>query len=266
MIKTTLGGLIFAWGCLITSIILEGADMKSFLKLAPAILVFGGTIGATAIGFSMEEVTSVPAKLKMAFSSKKYEYEVIIKEMVEYATISRRDGVLALEDRIDKVTDVFTRKGLQMAVDGVDQERIREAMETDLTSMQHWFKSGEEFMKQMGGFSPTLGIIGTVLGLIMMLSDLSNTEGLGHAIASAFIATMYGVSAANLLYLPLAIKLKTVAAHEMLEKRIILEGIIAIQSGVSPRMLEQLLQSNIYPEKAESKAGAKGGGAKAGKE
>jgi chemotaxis protein MotA len=142
----------------------------------------------------------------------------------------------------------------------VDQERIRVTLESDLAAMHQWYKSGEEFMKQMGGFSPTLGIIGTVLGLIMMLSDLSNTEGLGHAIASAFIATMYGVSAANLLYLPLAIKLKTVATHEILEKRIVLEGIIAIQSGVSPRMLEQLLQSNIYPQKAESKKEAKEGG------
>jgi chemotaxis protein MotA len=250
-----------AWLCLYAAIVMDGASISSFMKLSPAILVFGGTFGATMIGFSMKEVKELPKKVKTAFSMKKYDYEGVITKMVQFAIISRRDGVLALENEIEKLDDEFMKKGLQMAVDGVDLERVRDTLETDIHSLTKWYKSGEEFLKQLGGFSPTLGIIGTVLGLIMMLSELENAESMGPAIASAFIATMYGVSAANLLYLPLGNKIKTVAAEDVLEKRIILEGLAGIQAGISPRMIEQSLISYLYPEKVHIKTDKGGAGA-----
>ena len=216
----TFGGLLMAWGALITAVVLDGASLSSFMKLAPAILVFGGTFGAAAIGFSMEEIKSVPTKTKRAFFTPKFDYEGVINSLVGFATKSRRDGVLALEDSIEGIQDDFMKKGLQMLVDGVDMDRLRETLEQDIASLKQWYKEGEEFWKQMGGFSPTLGIIGTVLGLIQMLSELENAESMGPAIASAFIATMYGVSAANLLYLPLASKIKTVGMTPISSRRV----------------------------------------------
>jgi chemotaxis protein MotA len=150
------------------------------------------------------------------------------------------------------------KKGLQMLVDGVDMDRLRETLEQDIASLKLWYKEGEEFWKQMGGFGPTLGIIGTVLGLIQMLSELEDAESMGPAIASAFIATMYGVSSANLLYLPIGNKIKTVGNADLLGKKIILQGLICMQAGISPRMTEQTLLSFLYPESkttGEGKAG-----------
>jgi chemotaxis protein MotA len=248
MDKLTAGGLLLAWASLIISILMDGASLHSFVKLAPAILVFGGTFGATVIGFTMEEVKALPTKVKKTFTRRKINFEETIKIMVDLSTRSRRDGVLALEGDIETLKDDFLKKGLQLIVDGTDLEKTRDTMEVELSALKSWYKSGEEFFRQLGGFSPTLGIIGTVLGLIMMLSELEDAESMGPAIASAFIATMYGVSAANLLYLPLAIKIKNVSVEDLLEKRIILEGLLCMQAGSSPRMTEELLRSYLYPE------------------
>jgi chemotaxis protein MotA len=254
----TLGGLLLAWGALMAAIILDGASLSSFMKLAPAILVFGGTTGATVISFSMDQLKSLPAKTKRAFFTPKFDYHKIIETLVGFATKSRRDGVLALEDSIEAIEDDFMKKGLQMLVDGVDMDRLRETLEQDIASLKLWYKEGEEFWKQMGGFGPTLGIIGTVLGLIQMLSELEDAESMGPAIASAFIATMYGVSAANLLFLPVGNKIKTVGNADLLGKKMILQGLICMQAGISPRMTEQTLLSFLYPESkttGEGKAG-----------
>ena len=261
MDKMTLGGLLLAWGSVLACVLLEGGSLKSFILLPPAILVFGGTLGATFIGVSMHEMKTLPAKLILAFKGKHTDYHALIALLVDFATRSRRDGVLALEEQIEQQKDEFLVKGLQMLVDGVDQERIRETLETDISSLKVWYKEGEEFFKQMGGYGPTLGIIGTVFGLITMLSNLSNAESMGPAIASAFIATMYGISSANLIYLPFSNKIKNVGAIDILEKKIILEGLLCIQAGVSPRMSEQALLSYIYPEKKKSGEGEKKGGA-----
>jgi len=250
--------------CLLAAIVMDGASLSSFMKLSPAILVFGGTFGATMAGFPMKEIKELPKKLAIAFSLKKHDYEGIIKKLVQFALVSRRDGVLALEDEIEKLNDDFMKKGLQMAVDGVDLERVRDTLETDLQSLAHWYKGGEEFFKALGGFSPTLGIIGTVLGLIMMLSELENSENMGEAIASAFIATMYGVSLANLVYLPLGNKIKSACAEDMLEKRIVLEGLAGLVAGITPRLIEQTLVSYLYPEKVSSAEEGKAGAAKKG--
>lgn len=247
MIQTTVGGLLLAWVSLVLTLLLDGAKMGAYFKLAPAVLVLGGTWGATVVGFSMEEIKSLPAQLKLTFSNKRYDFQALIQRILGFATVSRRDGILALENELEKIDDEFLKKALQMAVDGVDHERLRETMETDLQCLQHWYKSGEDIMKQMGGFAPTLGVIGTVLGLIMMLAELDNAESMGPAIASAFIATMYGISTANLIYLPLANKIKTVAASDVLEKRIVLEGVLCIVNGMSPRVIEQSLLSYLYP-------------------
>ena len=255
MDKATIGGLLLAWASLIGSLLLEGggSDMKAYFKLAPAVLVFGGTFGATAIGFSMKEIMEVPAKAKTAFSRKKQDFEALIKQIIDFATRARRDGILALENDIDSLDDPFMKKGLQLAIDGADLDNIQEILEQDINRSKAWFKEGEEFFKQLAGFSPTLGIIGTVLGLISMLSNLADAGSMGPAIASAFIATMYGVSCANLIYLPLGNKLKNIGAQDVLVKRVILEGVVSIQSGASIRITESRLRSIIGEEEGKEK-------------
>ncbi len=262
MDKATIGGLILAWVSLIGSVVIEkmeaaaaghgggggggGASLiEEFVKIGPAVLVFGGTLGATAIGFSMKEIMELPAKIKLAFNRKAQDLEALLKQILDFATRARRDGILALENDIDGLEDPFMKKGFQLAVDGADLDNIREILEQDIAKRKLWFKEGEEFFKQLGGFAPTLGIIGTVLGLISMLANLENASSMGPAIAAAFIATLYGVSSANLVFLPIGNKIKNVGAQDLLEKRVILEGVVSIQSGASIRITESRLQSLI---------------------
>jgi chemotaxis protein MotA len=253
---STLIGLVMAWTCLLASVLLDGGGAKAllaFVKLSPAILVFGGTFGAVIIGMSLEEIKAIPSRFAVVFKSHALDMNGTIARLCEMAVRSRRDGILALEDDIEKLTDPFMKKGFQMCVDGVDTEKLTEVMETEFTTLKQWYKDGEEFFKQLGGFSPTLGIIGTVLGLIHMLANLENAESMGPAIAMAFIATMYGVSFANLVYLPLGNKVKSVSSRELLLKRIIIQALVGIQSGVSPRLLEQSLQCYLHEhERSES--------------
>lgn len=246
----TIVGLIMAWACLVAAIMMDSGwalhALTAFFALSPAILVFGGTFGAVFIGMSTEEIKAIPSFFGMAFRQRKTDLNEIIATLCEMAVRSRRDGILALEDDIEKITDPFMKKGFQMCVDGVDTEKLSDVMETEFATIKQWYKGGEEFFKQLGGFSPTLGIIGTVLGLIHMLANLENAESMGPAIAMAFIATMYGVSAANLVYLPLSNKIKSASARELLLKRIVIQALLGIQGGVSPRFLEQSLQCFVH--------------------
>lgn len=252
-----------AWGSVLACLALEkpasesfGQALRSFMKGAPAVLVFGGAFGAASIGVSMHELKALGGKVKRAFFDRGMDHETLIKMLVDFAMISRRDGVLALENSIENQKDVYLVKGLQLLVDGVDTDRLRTTMEMDMASLKTWYKEGEEYFKALGGYAPTLGIIGTVLGLVSMLSNLENAESMGPAIASAFIATLYGISSANLVFLPLATKIKNACARDIHEKRIILEGLLCIQEGVSPRMTEQTLNSLIYSEHKKTEAGA----------
>ncbi len=249
----TIGGLGLGWAALIISVILDGGEMSGFVKLAPFILVFCGSIGAASISMTMGDLLQVPSVLKKAFLNKrKMDHAEIVRTLVRYSQASRREGLLVLENEANKTDDLFLKKGLQLVVDGVDMNNLKAILETDVATLKHRHKIGEEFFMKLGGFCPTLGIIGTVLGLVHMLSSLSEPGTMGPAIASAFIATLYGVSAANLLYLPIANKLKTLSDEEVLEKRIILEGLIALQAGENPTIIEERLLSFIRPKKRVS--------------
>jgi chemotaxis protein MotA len=249
MDKIFLIGLLTAWGCTIGSILLEGGHMGSFAKLAPAVLVIGGTWGAMILGLTTREIKEIGKFFKRAMQGLKVDYEQVIGQVVDYATRSRRDGILSLESDIEGIGDEFMRKGFQLAVDGVDVDHMRTIMETDIATAKNWYKEGQEVFMKLGGFSPTLGIIGTVLGLVEMLSKLEDPGTMGPAIASAFIATLYGVSLANLLYIPIAHKLKRVEGLDVLQKQIVMEGIIGIQTGTSPRMIEQHLVAFLHEKK-----------------
>ena len=251
MDKITIIGLLLGWGSVMFCVAHEGGSAKEFWNIGAFVLVIGGTLGAAMTGFSMHTILQVPKIASRAFTGIKTKSKDLITTMVDFSTKSRRDGVLALEDSIEAIKDPFMKEGMQLLVDGIDQERMRTILENHISTTKNWYKEGEEFFKQLGGFAPTLGIIGTVFGLIGMLGKLSDPGSMGPAIAAAFIATLYGVCTANLIFLPIGNKLKAVAAEDIILKKIFLEGLICIQSGASPRMTQQTMESFIHGAKGK---------------
>lgn len=258
MDKITIIGLILGWGSLFGSVLMDNGDIAGYAKASSFVLVVGGTLGATLVCVTLKDLREFPVILKVAFFNAPIKYPEIIDMLVSFATISRREGVLVLEDKIPTLKDEFTKKGLELVVEGVDLENVRRIMETDLQAFKLRYNEGADFCGKMGGFSPTLGIIGTVMGLVEMLRRLDDPGNMGPAIAAAFIATFYGVSAANLIYLPLGYKIKNICMKEVLAKRIIIEGLLAILGGESPRNIKRKLYSYL-PVDEQPKEGDKGG-------
>lgn len=243
----TVIGLILAWGALFVSLGLEGGSLADLFNLPALILVVFGTIGATTIGSSMKTLVSIPSIIKTAFVSNNLNQTEVIDLMVGFAKIARREGVLALEEAASKINNRFLQKGIELVVDGTPSVMVREILETEIVAMQDRHKMGESLFTTLGGFSPTLGIIGTVMGLIGMLAKLNEPGKMGHAIAAAFVATLYGVAFANLIYLPIAGKLKSKTSDEVLAYEMIIEGVMSIQSGDNPRIVETRMMAYLPP-------------------
>lgn len=244
----TIGGIILAWGSVISLIYIEGGHISSLWNLGAFILVVGGTLGVTIVGSAMEDILDLPNVLRKAFFTKAVEASKTINLLVELSRTVRKEGLLSLERVSETVKDEFFKKAIQIVVDGLDAEQVRNILETDLDLLEERHKQGQKAFVTMGGFGPTLGIIGTVMGLVHMLANISSPDTMGPAIAAAFIATLYGVSTANLIYIPIGNKLKRRSEEETLERRIILEGIISIQAGDNPRILEEKLLSFLPPK------------------
>ncbi len=247
---TTILGLLVGWGALVIGVIMEGAKVTQFLQLSAFIIILVGTFGATLISFSLEQMLSLPMIAKNAFFGKKFEVTEIANLIVSLAEKARREGMLALDNEIQSIGDQFLQNGVQLVVDGNDAQRIRSILETEVAFLEERHKVGENIFMTLGGFAPTLGIIGTVMGLIFALShgaeDPAETV---KAIAVAFLATFYGISFANLIFLPIANKLKLRNEEEMLLKEVIIEGVLAIQAGESPRLVEERLKVFLPPSK-----------------
>jgi chemotaxis protein MotA len=244
----TIGGLILAWGAVVSNIFIEGGHLSSLMNLGAAILVVGGTLGATIMGISKEDIFNIPNVLKKSFFTEPAKLDSIIGTLVDLSRTVRKEGLLSLERVNEGIKNEFFKKAIQIVVDGLDAEQVRTILETDLDLLDERHKRSQKIFVTMGGFAPTLGIIGTVLGLVHMLANLSTPDTMGPAIATAFIATLYGISTANLIYLPIGNKLKLASEEEKLERRIILEGIISIQAGDNPRILEEKLLTFLPPK------------------
>lgn len=251
----TIIGLVMCWGAFFGSIIMEGGELKAMINPSAMLLVFGGTLGATMISFPLSSIIGLPGVVLKAFKGKKEDPGTTIKMLVRFAEKARREGLLALEEEARSVDDVFLKKGIQLAIDGTDPELVREIMETEVAFLGTRHHEGANIFATMGGFSPTLGVIGTVAGLVHMLANLSDPGSMGPSIAAAFIATLYGVSSANLVFLPLSNKLKVSSAAEVLGREIVMEGILSIQAGDNPRIVEEKLKSFLSP-KVRNKIGA----------
>lgn len=247
----TLAGIGLTLGAIVVSLILEGGSIGDMFLLPPMILVIFGTIGAAIAGSILKDAMRLPQALIQAFTAKVSDGSGNIDAIVSLAERARREGLLALDGEIDKIEDPFLKRALEMAVDGTDADEIAEIMGAEIDAKRAQDKVAIKLFTDMGGYSPTIGIIGTVLGLVHVLGSLEDTSTLGGKIAGAFIATLWGVMMANVVWLPLAGKLKRVSEIEAEQMELAIEGVLAIQAGSSPRMIARKLQS-MMPDAAKS--------------
>jgi chemotaxis protein MotA len=247
MDKGTILGLLAAVGALLGGLMLEGGNPVALIGPSAAIIVVGGTLAATLVAFPFERVLRLPVLIKKALFEHREDEREIVELFVKLAEKARREGLLALEADARQIQDPFIQKGVMLAVDGVDAEVIRSVLEVEMASLAERHEAGYSMLEAMGGYAPTMGILGTVMGMVHVLSHLSEPEQLGEQIAVAFIATLYGVATANLVYLPLGGKLKQKSKHELALRQLALEGVLAVQAGDNPRIVREKLEAFLPP-------------------
>jgi len=245
---TSLVGLAIAVVSLVAAFILDGGHIMALLKPTAALIVFGGTIGATIVSFSFNELAAVPRLFKVILFQKLPDEVALIEQIVGLADKVRREGLLYLENQLPQIGDAFMRKGIQLVVDGTDPELVRRIMETEMYAIQERHHSSASIFEAAGGYAPTMGILGTVMGLVHVLSNLESPETLGPSIALAFIATLYGVGSANVFWLPIADKLKNMSKKEIMLREMMLEGIMSIQAGYNPILIRERLTAFLKPK------------------
>lgn len=247
MDPATIIGIVLGFGAIFGSMVMEGGDPAALLIIPALILVLGGTIGACMASGTLKDTIGVGKQFQRALMSKLTPAGDLVESVVTLADRARREGLLALEDAAKDVTDPFLRRGLEMAIDGTDAEELREILEGEVDSKRKADKTAAKFFSDAGGYSPTIGIIGTVIGLVHVLESLSEPAKLGHLIAGAFVATLWGVMLANVLWLPLGNRLKRISELECAQMELAIEGILAIQGGANPRLVAQKLHSLLPP-------------------
>lgn len=251
---STIIGLITGFGGLILGFTLEGGALSGLWGPSAFIIVFGGTIGATMISFPFDQLKRLPILFKELFQNKSIDDSEMINILADLADKARRDGLLILEQEVEKIDNPLLKKGLGLVVDGIDGETIKDILAREIYLFDMKVKEGAEIFQAAGGFGPTMGIIGTVMGLISVLGNLSDADKLGASIAVAFIATLYGVASANILWLPFATKLKVKGKKEKMINEIIVEGLLSIQAGENPRVLREKLNSIMLEESNKKKS------------
>ncbi|MCW2848608.1 MAG: flagellar motor protein MotA [Marmoricola sp.] len=232
--------------------VLEGGNPMSLLLLPPILLVFGTTLLVTMAGGTMHDAKTAAKSAKRAFTGNAASAEDLIPAVVDLAEKARREGLLALEDAVKGVDDDFLRKGVTLAIDGTDPEELRDILESEVYAKRLADKQAAKFFADAGAYAPTIGIIGTVMGLVHVLENLAAPEELGHLIAGAFVATLWGVTSANVIFLPLGNRLKRLGELEASRMEVTIEGIAAIQAGSNPRIVAQKLRSLLPGAQVEA--------------
>jgi chemotaxis protein MotA len=250
----TIIGLIMGFGAVIGGQILEGGHISAIIQPTAAVIVLGGSFGASFISFPLGTILQAVKDVKKVLFNAALNNETVIKEIINYAAKARRNGLISLEQEAQSVKDPFTKKGITLVVDGIDPQKLADTLETELESYEEHAKGSAEFFEAAGGYAPTIGIIGAVLGLIQVMNNLADTSKLGEGIAVAFVATIYGLMTANIICLPFASKLKIRIKDELLQKKMIIEGLTSIQNGENPHFIEQKLRA-FLAHSAEEKKG-----------
>jgi chemotaxis protein MotA len=256
---TTLVGVPLGIGAILVGQLLEGGSAWSILQSTAALIVFGGTLGAVLVSFPLSDVKQAALGLRRVFVDEGEAPESTINLILRYAKVARKDGILALEDESASAKDPLLKKGLMLAVDGVNPKTLREMLEIDVSAAEERDLVPARVFESAGGYAPTVGILGAVLGLIHVMENLSDPTKLGSGIAVAFVATVYGVGIANLILLPIANKLRRRAADAARRRVLMFEGILAIQDGLNPRLIDQKLRGFtdmefVHPQEAGGRA------------
>lgn len=243
----TVAGVVAGITAIIITILL-GGSLQAFLDVPSMFVVFGGTIAATLINYPLADVLSVFGVTQKAFLYKVLSPTEAIQQLVHFAEIARREGILALETEAETVEDEFMKKGIQLAIDGTAPDLIKSILDTELSALEDRHKLGQGIFEAMGTYSPAFGMIGTLIGLVNMLRTLDDPTQIGAGMAIALVTTFYGAVLSNLLFLPIAGKLKTRSEREALLKEVVIEGIMSIQSGDNPRVVEEKLKAFLSPK------------------
>jgi len=250
----TIGGFILAIGAIAGGLLMEGGKIADVAQVTSALIVLGGTIGAVMITTPLPVLIRAAKQIPSVFFSSVAATDTVIEEIIEYATAARKNGIVSLEQQAAAIQDPFLRKALGLAVDGIETGNIREIMELEITLSEHHADAEAKVFEAAGGYAPTIGIIGAVLGLIQVMKNLANIEEVGRGIAVAFVATIYGVAIANIVFLPAANKLKARAHEKTQIRELMLEGVLSIAEGLNQKLIRMKLEAYSQKHGKEEKA------------
>lgn len=243
-------GLVFGFGFIAWGIMSSG-DLVTYIHMSSLLIVLGGTVGATMIAYPINDLKGLGRIFKKAFFYKEVQVNGIIVQIIELANVARKEGLLALEEFGDNLDDEFLKKGINLIVDGTDPELVRNILETELTFLEERHDQAKGMLEAMGAYAPALGMIGTLIGLINMLKEMDDPAAIGPNMSVALITTFYGALFANLIFLPLAQKLAIRSKSEVLLKELMVEGLLSIQAGENPRIIEEKLKTFITPKQRD---------------
>ena len=250
----TLIGIVVSFGLVITSILL-GGDGTWFVNAPSLMIVIGGTMGATLLAYPLGDVLSVFKVVQNVFMNKSQSVSELIPMIAGFAKKARQEGILSFESQLDKIEDPFLVHGIQMAIDGMESSAIEDVMTTEIIFVEERHRLGADIFRTMGTFAPAVGMLGTIIGLVQMLMQMEDPSQIGAPMAVALLTTFYGTLLSNLVFIPVAGKLKTRSKQEILFKQMVLEGVISIQSGDNHRVVEQKLKAFIAPNARLSASG-----------
>ena len=255
----TIGGLAVAGLGLIGGLLLEGGSIKDVTQPTAAIIVLGGTFGAVMVNFPMGTLIGGIRRLRHVFFDQSADANAMIEELVVFATKARKQGIVSLDRDADSIANPFLKKALSLAVDGTDLQELRKMLELEIEQVEHHAGEEAKVWEAAGGYSPTVGIIGAVMGLIQVMKNLADIDAVGHGIATAFVATVYGVAFANIVFLPAGNKIKVRAQRDVQMMELVVEGISGIVEGLNPKLIRSKLDAYAHAGGAgKSKSGSKG--------
>jgi chemotaxis protein MotA len=243
-----LGGLVAVFAAIGISTIMDGNSFGPLMGPSSFVLVFFGAVGAGLMAYRTAELSKIPKATIYSMKGRPPDPSDAVTTLAELAQIARRDGMLALESKLETIDDAYLRAGLQYLVDGLDAERVRELLEIDIAALDERHQTAIDFFKALAGYAPTFGMVGTVIGLINMLGNLSDPDQLGAGMALALLTTLYGVLLANVLFSPIATRLDRLNQLELSAREVVLDGILSIQAGMSPRLVVERLETYLPPD------------------
>ncbi len=244
----TIFGILLGFGLVLMGILVQGGSLGAFVDPAGMLITLGGSLGATLISFRLSEMKTIFQVAKKVLIPQEESILDLHARFIELAQKARREGLLVLEDELDEIEDPFFRNGLQMVIDGFEPDSIRSILNAELNSLEGRHQMGQRLFSTIGSYTPAFGMIGTLIGLVMMLAELDDPDAIGPGMAVALLTTFYGVLLANLVFNPIAGKLAIHSEEEVRMKEIIIESLLALQSGINPRLLQEQIKSYFSPQ------------------